>query len=137
MQRYINNVETQFGAPVAFANISVNIHGGGPASLFSTNGPGPIPLTNPFQADANGNFAFYAPDGRYDITITGPNIQPYTVTDIILNNAGYGPDNTGPTASRPATPTLNQEFYDTTLGQPIWCTQVSPPLWVNAAGVNV
>jgi len=43
----------------------------------------------------------------------------------------------GGTGARPATPTLYQSYFDTTLGQPIWCTQASPAIWVNAAGVAV
>ena len=43
----------------------------------------------------------------------------------------------GATAARPASPTLYQSYFDTTLGQPIWCKQVSPAIWVNAAGVTV
>lgn len=43
----------------------------------------------------------------------------------------------GATGSRPAIPVLYQSFFDTTIGQPIWCTQVSPAIWVNSAGVAV
>lgn len=43
----------------------------------------------------------------------------------------------GTTANRPAVPKLYQFYVDTTLGQPIWCTQVSPAIWINAAGVAV
>jgi hypothetical protein len=44
----------------------------------------------------------------------------------------------GPTASRPASPTLYQVFFDTTLQQPIVASQVTPTvIWVNAAGVPV
>jgi hypothetical protein len=138
VQKYQNNVQTQFGAPASYATISVVVHGsGGAATLYSTNGPSATPLSNPFTADVNGNFFFYALDGHYDVTISGANLTPYTVSDIILNDAAFGPDNTGPTSSRPTPPTLNQEYYDTTLGQPIWCTQVSPATWTNAAGVAV
>lgn len=43
----------------------------------------------------------------------------------------------GTTAARPAPPTLYQSYIDTTLGLPIFCTQVSPPIWVSASGVAV
>lgn len=43
----------------------------------------------------------------------------------------------GSSGIRPAAPRLYQYFFDTTLGQPVWCTQVSPAIWVNAAGVAV
>lgn len=49
--------------------------------------------------------------------------------------SNFGATQGGPTSSRPATPTLYQYYLDTTLGYPVWCTVVSPPTWVNAAGV--
>ena len=38
---------------------------------------------------------------------------------------------------RPTVPILYQSFFDTNLGQPIWCTQLSPAIWVNSAGAAV
>lgn len=46
----------------------------------------------------------------------------------------------GPTVSRPtAVPFLYFEYFDTTLGYPVWATQLtgSPILWVDAAGAFV
>lgn len=43
----------------------------------------------------------------------------------------------GTTAQRPTVPRLYQTYFDSTLLQPIWCSQVSPPIWLNAAGVAV
>lgn len=43
----------------------------------------------------------------------------------------------GPTTSRPTPATISQSYFDTTLGFMIWCKQVSPAIWVNAAGVSV
>jgi hypothetical protein len=44
----------------------------------------------------------------------------------------------GSTASRPAVPTLYQIYFDTTLQQPVFASQVIPTvIWVNAAGVPV
>lgn len=44
----------------------------------------------------------------------------------------------GPTVSRPATPTLYQVYFDTTLQQPVVASQVTPTvIWVDAAGVPV
>lgn len=48
---------------------------------------------------------------------------------------------TGVSGSSANRPTVNlyigMPFFDTTLGQPIWMKQVSPAVWVNAAGVPV
>ena len=43
----------------------------------------------------------------------------------------------GATASRPTPAFLGQPYFDTTLGQPIWCSSLLPVMWVNAAGVSV
>lgn len=44
----------------------------------------------------------------------------------------------GPTGSRPNPATfIGQLYFDTTLGQPVFASQLSPSLWVNAAGVTV
>ncbi len=44
----------------------------------------------------------------------------------------------GTMAHRPTSPVLYSSYFDTTLGQPIWASQVSPAVvWKNAAGVTV
>ena len=43
----------------------------------------------------------------------------------------------GPTLNRPTPAVLGQFWFDTTLNQPVWCSQLSPAQWVNAAGVQV
>lgn len=43
----------------------------------------------------------------------------------------------GNTASRPATPSAYDQYFDTDIGQPIWCKSTGPNVWVNAAGVSV
>lgn len=46
--------------------------------------------------------------------------------------------NYGTTAQRPAAPFVPQPYFDTTLGFPIWCKQVTPSIiWVDGAGVQV
>lgn len=39
---------------------------------------------NPFTTDVNGRFEFYAPDGDYDIEISGEGIESYKITDITI-----------------------------------------------------
>jgi hypothetical protein len=61
------------------------------AFLYSDNALFPTPLTNPFTADANGHWFFYAPNGRYDVMISSPLLgQPWTIGDILLNDGGGG-----------------------------------------------
>lgn len=43
----------------------------------------------------------------------------------------------GPTVNRPIPTLLGQIYFDTTLGQPVWCSIISPATWVNSAGVSV
>jgi len=44
----------------------------------------------------------------------------------------------GPTTSRPSPPGfVGQLFFDTTLGYPVYAKQISPAVWVDAAGVTV
>jgi hypothetical protein len=43
----------------------------------------------------------------------------------------------GTTAQRPVAPALYLNYFDTTIGQPVWCSSITPVTWVNAAGVTV
>lgn len=47
------------------------------------------------------------------------------------------PAGAGPTINRPAPQTLGQQYLDTTLGIMIWAKQLSPAIWIDAAGVQV
>lgn len=54
------------------------------ATIFADAG-GSQPLPNPFNADANGNYFFYAPAGNYVIQVTTPG-GTYTQNDVTLPN---------------------------------------------------
>lgn len=44
----------------------------------------------------------------------------------------------GTTVNRPTTKLIvGQMYYDTTLGKPIWCHQVSPIVWHDSTGAIV
>jgi hypothetical protein len=43
----------------------------------------------------------------------------------------------GPTTNRPAPTFIGQFYFDTTLGFPVWSSQLSPAVWVDSAGVSV
>ncbi|MFM0263324.1 hypothetical protein [Paraburkholderia sediminicola] len=89
MQKYINAVAATnaaagtAGAPVAGASVQVNVQSTGlPATIYSDNG---VTLAaNPLTTDTNGSFSFYAADGRYQLVISGANIQTTTLNDILL-----------------------------------------------------
>ena len=53
------------------------------ASIFSNNTS--TAKSNPFTADANGNWFFYAANGRYDVAFSGTGItSPFTLSDFLL-----------------------------------------------------
>lgn len=43
----------------------------------------------------------------------------------------------GPTANRPIPGFIGTQYFDTTLGFMVWAAQISPAIWVDAAGVQV
>lgn len=91
-------------------------------------------LANPLTTDINGAFGFYAPDGRYQLTIVPSGGGSSVLQDIEL----FDPSDSRGGSVRPTAAYLYQSFFDTVLGQPIWCTDIAlPQVWVNSAGVVV
>jgi len=63
--------------------VLILVHGGGVATIYADNNG--TPLANPFQANLDGSFVWYANDGRYDEQISNANIAaPFTFLDILL-----------------------------------------------------
>lgn len=58
------------------------------ATIFSDNSS--TPLSNPFTANANGFWFFYAANGRYDVAFSGAGIVPWTLGDILLADPSGG-----------------------------------------------
>lgn len=80
------------GTPVGGATITVYDAGTlDLASIFSDDNAVPTPRSNPFLADTNGLFFFYAVAGRYDVRIAGggptPIPVPYTWGDVVLGES--------------------------------------------------
>jgi hypothetical protein len=75
-----------------FATITVFLSGTTVlAALYSDNQTMPTPLANPFTADENGYWYFYAANGRYDVMIDSPELEtPWTIGDVLLNDPGGG-----------------------------------------------
>ena len=70
-----------------YATITVYLTGATTlAALYSDNQTPPTPMGNPFTADENGHWFFYAPDGRYDVMIAADN-WAWTIGDIMLNGS--------------------------------------------------
>jgi len=63
--------------------VYVYTHGGGLATIYSDNIG--TPLANPFTAQTDGQYIFYAVNGRYDVTMQNAGFsQPITYSDILL-----------------------------------------------------
>lgn len=71
MQKYINNVQDTNGNAIGSVTVTIRDNpGGGVSTIFSDNAG--TAKTNPFTNDPDGEFFFFAADGRYDIELTGP-----------------------------------------------------------------
>lgn len=83
MEKYRNNVVDRNGNVLPGASVLVKTYPAGTtATIYSDNGV--TSVNNPLTTDAYGQFAFYAADGRYSLTISGSNITTYTIDDIPL-----------------------------------------------------
>lgn len=88
MQRYFGVIQDQTGRPIQGA--SVTVYTAGTTSplpiiyLASGSRTAPTVQSNPIITDANGQYSFSAPDGIYDIGVTGGSIASQTFTNIIL-----------------------------------------------------
>lgn len=96
MRRYNNSVITATGTAVAGALVVVKAAATPPgtgvlATIYSDDGI--TPTTNPLIADAFGRFGFNAPNGRYDLVVSGPNLVTFVmageeITDFLEFQAG-------------------------------------------------
>jgi len=63
--------------------ITVVVHGGALATIYSDNNL--TPLANPFTSQSDGQWQFYAANGRYDVTMSSAGFsQTITYSDILL-----------------------------------------------------
>jgi hypothetical protein len=89
-----------------------------------------------------------AEQGQYPLN--GRTLQPTdTVTGVVTGMTAdiplsvlaafvaIGGPASGPTTSRPVPIAVGQAYFDTTLGFMVWCLQLNPVIWVDAAGVQV
>jgi hypothetical protein len=83
MQRYFNSVAQASGVPLVGASVQVNNYPSGTAAtIYSDNGI--TVAANPLTTDSNGQFAFYAANGHYQLVISGSGITTQTINDVIL-----------------------------------------------------
>lgn len=82
MQRFQDAVLSVSGRPVSGASVRVRNRSGTTATIYSDNGT--TLAANPLTTDSTGEFAFYAPNGRYDIEVSGAGLTTETRADVVL-----------------------------------------------------
>jgi hypothetical protein len=112
----------------SYPGCQVNVYFTGtliPATLYSDDLPTPTPLANPFSADANGYWFFYAASGRYDVTLSGAGyINPFTLADYPLTVGGGG-GGAAPTLSTNGVVNFSQSALNLVNGSGIIITNTS------------
>lgn len=96
--RYDDVAQLDTGRPVQGATVTVCASGSSgtpctPTTSIFNDAAGSSPITQPgFQSGAQGNLFFYAPCGKYDISITGNGITGRTKKDVQLGpcNSAFG-----------------------------------------------
>jgi lysophospholipase L1-like esterase len=89
MQKFADNVTSaKTGRAIDKATVVVTKNDGSPAQIYSDNGT--TLRSSTLTTDANGYFEFYAPDGHYRITVSGPGIATLVRSDILLEDPADG-----------------------------------------------
>lgn len=90
MQKYQDVVLSRQGTPIQGAKVTVTDTSGGAVAIYAANAIGDN--VNPVITNEDGRFSFYAPDGRYNLSVSvGGNVLA-TVTDILLEDPEDGSD---------------------------------------------
>lgn len=84
MQKYFGEVQDPSGKAVAGASITVRTSGGALATLYSDNGV--TTTSNPVTAGTDGEYSFYAANGRYTLTISAPGFATEQKTDVVVQD---------------------------------------------------
>jgi len=141
MEKYINNVTSATGDVIVGAQILVTTLSGTNAVIYATDGGAAV--TNPLISGVNGYFEFYANDGQYKLTVSGPGIKTFVIADIRLSDSlpllteiksrVYGPLAADPTVDPIGNaPTFGDEYYNTVLlvlkrfNGTTWLADISP-----------
>lgn len=94
MQKYQNSIQDLKGNAVAGASIAVYIFGTASlATIYSDNGVTVIP-PGELLSDAEGEFAFYAANGRYNVQVVATGLASQTTYDVLL----FDPEDAGITS---------------------------------------
>jgi len=116
MQKYINNVQDTLGNAIGSVTVTIrDVPSGSLSSIFSDNSG--TTKTNPFTNDDDGEFFFYAVDGRYDVDLTGPVTESFSdvrLLDILTSGITIRINANINTATPPTTEAVivSYEIYD-------------------------
>jgi len=84
VQQYQNVIQDKFGNVIVGASVAVYVYGTTtPATIYSGNGSGVLP-SNTVTTNSLGEFAFYAANGRYSLSVSATNFVAENFTDFIL-----------------------------------------------------
>lgn len=83
LPRYHDSVQDMRGNAISGAKVYVyHANTTTLATLYNTSNIGGATKANPLTSDSHGRFWFYAPIGRYDLTVTRSGLTTYTIEDI-------------------------------------------------------
>lgn len=114
MQNFFDVVQTRTGDAIYGASVSVYDSNGALAIIYSDNGV--TQQTNPITTNQDGEYSFFAADGKYSVTISASGYDTQVRSGIVL--------------------------YDAAAAQPLYTTQVLLPTtndvltWINGAWRN-
>lgn len=150
---FTNNAKSTLAAPVAPSDTTVTLFSGTGALYPAPAAGQAFPLSLLDQSTGTQREIMYCTSRTGDVcTVTraqeGTAAGTWVIGDFanlfitkgvaaaFAQVASIAPQG-GATGARPAVPTLYQAYCDTTLGLPLTCTQVSPPIWITASGITV
>src|SRR5438445_3340869 len=87
MQKYLTYLQDTAGNALVGASVTVNVKGGGIATIYSDNGVSA--KTNPIITSSDGSAWFYAANGHYDLVYAqaGFSFLAGDTTDVLLYDA--------------------------------------------------
>jgi hypothetical protein len=89
MQRFFDVVQDRRGNAIVGATVTVKDATGANATIYSDNGV--TSMVNPLQTNPDGEYTFFASNGRYTVQIVADGYGSDIITDVVLND----PDDRG------------------------------------------
>lgn len=74
------------GTPTSGSSVQVNVHGGGAATLYTTEAGG-VTASNPLTSATDGSFSCWVAEGTYDLVISGSGLTTETVYRDLLKGS--------------------------------------------------